>query len=155
MAGIDAAIFGGVRSRLLERIHSAGPEYAWRAGGTPIQYCLGRTGRLFNQIGPIAATTAQTAIALAAAALPNAGDHAVVVDAYDEHEEFTAWLGASGFEAQRPLYRMRRPGSQCGCTWRARAVDRVRDSRAGVRVSRESYGAAHAAFRLKAEATLS
>ena len=73
--------------------------------------CLGRTGRLFDQIGPIVATTAQTAIALAEAALPNAGDHAVVVDAYDEHEEFTAWLGASGFEAQRPLYRMRRPGS--------------------------------------------
>ena len=111
VARIDAAIFGGVRSGLLERIHNAGPEYAWRAGGAPIQYCLGRTGRLFNQIGPIAATTAQTAIALARAALPSAGGHAVVVDAYDEHEEFTAWLGASGFEAQRPLYRMRRPGS--------------------------------------------
>ena len=108
---IDRAIFGGVRSRLLERIHSAGPEYAWRAGGAPIQYCLGRTGRLFNQIGPIAATTAQTAIALVEAALPNARGHAVVVDAYDEHEEFTAWLSASGFEAQRPLYRMRRGGS--------------------------------------------
>ena len=111
VASIDAAIFGGVRSRLLERIHRAGPEYAWRAGGTPIQYCLGRTGRLFNQIGPIAATTAQTAIALVEAALPNARGHAVVVDAYDEHEEFTAWLSASGFEAQRPLYRMRRGGS--------------------------------------------
>jgi GNAT superfamily N-acetyltransferase len=111
VARIDAAIFGGVRSRLLAHIHTAGPEYAWRAGGEPIQYCLGRTGRLFNQIGPIAAATAQTAIALAGAALANAGGHAVVVDAYDEHEEFTAWLAGSGFEAQRPLYRMRRPGS--------------------------------------------
>ena len=44
VAGIDAAIFGGIRSRLLERIHSAGPEYAWRAGGTPIQV-LSRTDR--------------------------------------------------------------------------------------------------------------
>ena len=44
VARIDAAIFGGVRSRLLERIHSAGPEYAWRAGGAPIQY-LSRTDR--------------------------------------------------------------------------------------------------------------
>jgi GNAT superfamily N-acetyltransferase len=111
VASLDAAIFGGVRSRLLERIHTAGPEFAWRAAGAPIQYCLGRSGRLFNQIGPIAASSPGTAIALASAALPNSCGQAVVVDAYDAHEEFTAWLGSSGFEAQRPLYRMRRPGS--------------------------------------------
>jgi len=110
VAGIDEAIFGGVRSPLLHRIHSAGPEYAWRAAGIPIQYCLGRSGRLFDQIGPIVARTAGTAIALATAALPNARGKAVVVDTYDDHEEFTAWLRASGFEAQRPLYRMRRSG---------------------------------------------
>ena len=50
------------------------------------------------------------AIALASAALPAAKGRPVVVDAYDEHGDFTAWLRASGFEAQRPLYRMRRPG---------------------------------------------
>ncbi len=44
VAGIDAAIFGGIRSRLLEHIHTAGPEYAWRAGRTPIQV-LSRTKR--------------------------------------------------------------------------------------------------------------
>ena len=110
VASIDAALFGGVRSRLLEDIHAAGPEYAWRAGAAPMQYCLGRTGRLFDQVGPVAATTAQTAIALASAALPGAKGRPVVVDAYDQHEDFTAWLRASGFEAQRPLYRMRRPG---------------------------------------------
>jgi hypothetical protein len=106
----DAALFGGVRSDLLERIREAGPEYAWRTGAAPTQYCLGRTGRLFDQIGPIAATSGKTAIALASAALPAAQGRAVVVDAYDEHEDFTAWLRASGFEGQRPLYRMRRPG---------------------------------------------
>jgi GNAT superfamily N-acetyltransferase len=110
VACIDAAIFGGVRTRLLERIHEAGPEYAWRGATTPTQYCLGRTGRLFDQIGPIVATSAQAAIALASAALPAAKGRPVVVDAYDEHGDFTAWLRASGFEAQRPLYRMRRPG---------------------------------------------
>jgi GNAT superfamily N-acetyltransferase len=110
VARSDAAIFGGVRSRLLERIHDSGPEYAWRAGAAPTEYCLGRTGRLFDQVGPIVATKAQTAIALASAALPAAKGSPVVVDAYDEHEEFTAWLRASGFEAQRPLYRMRRAG---------------------------------------------
>jgi GNAT superfamily N-acetyltransferase len=110
VARSDAGIFGGIRARLLERIHDAGPEYAWRAGAAPMQYCLGRTGRLFDQIGPVVATTAPAAIALASAALPAAKGRPVVVDAYDEHEDFTAWLRASGFEAQRPLYRMRRPG---------------------------------------------
>ena len=73
VAGIDAAIFGGIRSRLLERIHGAGPEYAWRAGGTPIQV-LSRTHRPPVRSGwpGAAANTAQTAMALAAAALPNA-----------------------------------------------------------------------------------
>ena len=108
VARSDEEIFGGVRSRLLERIHAAGPQYAWRAGAAPMQYCLGRTGRLFDQIGPIVATAAPSAIALASAALPAAKGRPVVVDAYDEHEDFTAWLRASGFEAQRPLYRMRR-----------------------------------------------
>jgi hypothetical protein len=75
-----------------------------------MQYCLGRTGRLFDQIGPVVATTTPVAIALASAALPAAKGNPVVVDAYDTHTDFTAWLRASGFEAQRPLYRMRRPG---------------------------------------------
>ena len=110
VARIDAALFGGVRSRLLERIHDAGPDYAWRAGAAPMQYCLGRTGRLFDQVGPVVATTIPAAIALVSAALPAAKGRPVVVDAYDGHEDFTAWLRASGFEAQRPLYRMRRPG---------------------------------------------
>lgn len=111
VARIDAAIFGGIRSRLLERIHTAGPEYAWRAGGTPIQYCLGRTGRLFNQIGPVAAANPDTATALVTAALHHACEQAVVVDAYDDQNEFVAWLQSAGFEAQRPLYRMRRPAA--------------------------------------------
>jgi GNAT superfamily N-acetyltransferase len=110
LARIDTALFGGLRSRLLERIHDAGPGYAWRAGTAPMQYCLGRTGRLFDQIGPIVARSPPDAIALASAALPATGGRPVVVDAYDAHEDFTAWLRTSGFEAQRPLYRMRRPG---------------------------------------------
>jgi GNAT superfamily N-acetyltransferase len=111
VARIDTAIFGGVRSRLLERIQSAGSEYAWRAGDAPIQYCLGRTGRLFDQVGPVAAANPQTAIALVTAALHHADGKPVVVDSYDDQRAFVAWLQSAGFEAQRPLYRMRRPGS--------------------------------------------
>ena len=75
------------------------------------RYCLGRTGRLFNQIGPVAAANPDTAIALVTAALHHACEQAVVVDAYDDQNEFVAWLQSAGFEAQRPLYRMRRPGA--------------------------------------------
>jgi GNAT superfamily N-acetyltransferase len=110
LARLDAVIFGGLRSRLLERIYAAGPGYAWRTGTAPMEYCLGRTGRLFDQVGPVVASSPQNAIALASAALPAAGGRPVVVDAYDEHETFTRWLRASGFETQRPLYRMRRAG---------------------------------------------
>ena len=105
---IDAAIFGGVRTELLQRIHAAAPEYARVVHGGALQYCLGRSGRLFDQIGPIVATTTATAMALAAAALPHTRGKAVVVDAYDGNVEFTQWLQSAGFEAQRPLYRMRR-----------------------------------------------
>jgi GNAT superfamily N-acetyltransferase len=122
VARIDEGIFGGVRARLLERIHGAGPEYAWRAAGAPVQYCLGRTGRLFDQIGPVVAVAAPAAIGLASAALPAAKGRPVVVDAYDQHEDFTAWLRASGFAAQRPLYRMQRPGRAPAAPPNARAL---------------------------------
>ena len=112
IAAIDAAIFGGSRPRLLERIHAEAPEYAWRASdAAQTQYCLGRYGRLFDQVGPIVAATPDTAIALAAAALAEARGKAVVVDAYDAHHGFAAWLQSAGFEPQRPLYRMRREGN--------------------------------------------
>jgi GNAT superfamily N-acetyltransferase len=105
---IDAALFGGVRAELLERILTAAPDYARAVHGDSLQYCMGRSGRLFDQIGPVVATDTAAAIALAAAALPHAHGRAVVVDAYDSHAEFTEWLQSAGFEAQRPLYRMRR-----------------------------------------------
>jgi GNAT superfamily N-acetyltransferase len=114
VAATDAAIFGGSRPRLLERIHAEAPEYAWRVSDAAhAEYCLGRYGRLFDQIGPIVAATPHTATELASAALAEASGKAVVVDAYNAYGDFTAWLQSAGFEPQRPLYRMRRetPGT--------------------------------------------
>ena len=80
------------------------------AGGSP-RYCLGRGGRLFDHLGPIVADRTGSAIALATAAIRRAVASALVVDAYEAHERLYAWLTAGGFEPQRPLYRMRRPGA--------------------------------------------
>jgi len=33
-----------------------------------------------------------------------------VIDAHDAQQEFGSWLRNAGFEPQRPLYRMCRPG---------------------------------------------
>lgn len=97
------------RQRLLQWMHANAPEYAFALGDGP-QYCLGRHGRLFDQLGPVVADTADAAAALAGAALSNTRG-AVIVDAYDSHEPFTAWLRSAGFEPQRPLYRMCRGAS--------------------------------------------
>jgi GNAT superfamily N-acetyltransferase len=77
------------------------------AGG----YCLGRGGRLFDHIGPIVADATESATALAAAAIAGSGGRALVIDAHDGQDAFTAWLRNAQFEPQRPLYRMCRSGS--------------------------------------------
>ena len=73
-------------------------------------YCLGRGGRLFDHIGPIVADTAESAAALAAAAIGESGGCPLVIDSHDTNEAFVAWLRHAGFEPQRPLYRMCRQG---------------------------------------------
>ena len=73
-------------------------------------YCLGRGGRLFDHIGPIVAGATESATALAGAAIAGNGGRALVIDAHDGQDAFTAWLRNAQFEPQRPLYRMCRPG---------------------------------------------
>ncbi len=109
----DDRISGAHRHGAIRWAFADSPHYAWIADppGESPRYCLGRGGRLFDQVGPIVADRTESAIALATAAISQSGDRALVVDAYEAHDAFTAWLIAGGFEPQRPLYRMRRPGS--------------------------------------------
>jgi GNAT superfamily N-acetyltransferase len=109
VAVADTRVFGGSRRPVLTWALDTAPDYAWIRDGDPPEYCFGRHGRLFEQIGPIVAGDARTAQALAAAALGAAVDQAVTVDAVDRHAELGSWLAARGFAAQRPLFRMRRP----------------------------------------------
>jgi GNAT superfamily N-acetyltransferase len=106
----DALVFGGNRRKVIEWMVDGAPTYAWVAddnAGRP-QYCVGRAGRLFDQIGPVVARDPEVAKALVEAALRHA-TQPVVIDAFDAREAFAAWLCSAGFRAQRPLYRMCRP----------------------------------------------
>ena len=105
----DDRIFGAHRRLLLEWTLEGAGRYAQviDTDAGP-QYCFGRPGRLFDQIGPVVAADDDSARALVSASLPAADGKAVVIDAFDRHTGFTEWLKSRGFVASRPLFRMRR-----------------------------------------------
>ncbi len=106
----DAAVFGGDRGGVLQWALEQAPQYARVLDGDigPPQYCFGRPGRLFEQVGPVVAADDDSARALVTSALLSAAGRAVVVDAFQGRDAFTGWLRAYGFEGERPLFRMRR-----------------------------------------------
>ena len=123
----DRETFGGTRGAVLDWAFRDAPQYAYVAWSKnsdsgPIQYCLGRQGRLFDQIGPVVAGDDDVAHALICTALGAAGDRRVAVDAFDARRAFAAALRAEGFVVERPLVRMCRP-AECG----ARATAGGRD----------------------------
>src|SRR5262245_35605743 len=78
---VDSTIFGGKRRAVLDWAFRAAPQYAFVAPSDngSIHYCLGRQGRLFDQIGPVVASHEEVAYALVNAALAAAGDRPVAV----------------------------------------------------------------------------
>jgi GNAT superfamily N-acetyltransferase len=111
VAADDARVFGGQRRAVLEWALDMAPEYALvteneAAGGW--QYCFGRHGRIFDQVGPVVAAREDAARALARGALSSARGRALVMDVFDTRGSFAAWLQACGFQPQRPLFRMQR-----------------------------------------------
>jgi len=114
----DRATFDGSRETVLGWMLDRSPQYARvaRSDDGSIHYCLGREGRLFDQIGPVIAGDDDIARALVSGALEAAEDRHVIVDAFDSRKPFAAALRADGFAVQRPLVRMRRPAaSGAGC----------------------------------------
>lgn len=104
---LDAQAFGCDRAPLLERLRVRARDFACVAerGGRLRGFLLGRDGRLATQLGPIVAEDEATAAALAAHACARLPD-CVIVDALDRHGEFADWLGAQGFNRERPYTRM-------------------------------------------------
>jgi GNAT superfamily N-acetyltransferase len=110
IAAHDRKVFGSNRETLLRWSLANARQYAWIARGDgPRRYCFGRSGRLFDQIGPVVSDDVEIARTLASAALSGAGDRTVAMDVFDSRRAFTDWLASVGFEPQRPLFRMRRP----------------------------------------------
>jgi GNAT superfamily N-acetyltransferase len=115
----DSETFGGTRGAVLNWAFCRAAQYAHvvRSRDGLTHYCLGRPGRLFDQIGPVVAGHDDIAQALLSAAHAAAGDRAIVVDAFDSRTTFTAGLRSRGFRVQRPLVRMcRPPRSHAGAT---------------------------------------
>jgi GNAT superfamily N-acetyltransferase len=111
-ASLDRHVFGGDRRAVLEWMQELGPRFGFIAGDPEVAgYALGRNGRLFDQIGPVAAGDDETAKALVRASALAAEGRATIVDAFEDRTAFCAWLHETGFEPQRPLYRMCRPAS--------------------------------------------
>jgi GNAT superfamily N-acetyltransferase len=109
----DIEIFGGNRLAVLDWALAGAPDYAWilKTVSGPPQYCFGRQGRLFDQIGPVVAFDVNGACRLFSGAMRAAGERALVADVFEEQKSFAGWLRDCGFRAERPLYRMRRPGA--------------------------------------------
>jgi len=104
----DREIFGGTRAPVLQWAFHSAPRYAHVARGPDgsIQYCFGRRGRLFDQIGPVVAGDAAVAQALVQAASVAANGRPVAVDAFDSRTAFTAGLSEHGFVVERSFFRM-------------------------------------------------
>ena len=116
----DRETFGGTRGAVLDWAFHGAAQYAYAVRSDnpdrgPIHYCLGRQGRLFDQIGPVVAGEDDIAHTLVSTALAAAGDRPVAVDAFDSRSAFAAALRADGFVVQRPLVRMRRPTGSGAC----------------------------------------
>ena len=110
IAAFDARVFGAERRAMLEWLWAGAPEYAWVAhdGERLAGYVLGRSGHLFEHLGPIIADDAGTAARLLTTCLPSRADRAFVIDAPLGQVEWRRFLAATGFVEQRPFFRMSR-----------------------------------------------
>lgn len=113
IADHDATAFGADRTALLASLMERQPRRAFvaRAGDAVTGFALAREGRQATQIGPLVASDADTAIALAAHALAGL-DGQAVIDCPSRHAPLIEWLEASGFAYQRPYIRMLRGRSE-------------------------------------------
>ena len=107
VARFDANAFGCQRGELLTRLYARSADIACLAesGGNLTGYLLGRNGRNADQIGPLVAHDAPTAIALLDHAIARRHG-ALLIDVLDRHAAMAAALTRRGFTIQRPYTRM-------------------------------------------------
>ena len=104
----DERFFGLNRSIVLNNLYQRNPEYSFVIyDNEKIKgYCMGRAGSNFEHIGPIAADSDETSQLLLLHALSKTSNKPVIVDVFDQQQEFLVFLSQLGFRKQRPLTRM-------------------------------------------------
>jgi GNAT superfamily N-acetyltransferase len=104
VAAIDAAVFGADRKFLLTNFFRRAPQAAFMTESAD-GFVFARPGRLATQIGPVVATSEESAVALLDAAL-DAVTGPVFLDLCDRWSKLVDHVERQGFSVQRPLLRM-------------------------------------------------
>ncbi|MCJ7550103.1 MAG: hypothetical protein MUQ30_10515, partial [Anaerolineae bacterium] len=108
LIAFDGPIFGAERGAVLGSLVRNGPRYAFacRQDDALRGYCLGRSGAVYEQIGPVVADSAEIAQALLCRALGTCGDQPVIIDVFSTKKAWVVFLQSLGFAVQRPYTRM-------------------------------------------------
>ena len=111
----DRAVFGADRTRLLIALFQVAPAYAWIAGkpGDVKGYCFGRSGFLYEQLGPVVAQDQEIAANLVSVCLKSQAGKNFVLDVPRFHPAWLSWLEGHGFSPARSFVRMRRGENSC------------------------------------------
>jgi Acetyltransferase (GNAT) domain/Acetyltransferase (GNAT) family len=105
----DRETFGADREPVLRSLFARSPECAWVAIASDIQgYCFGRSGFLYQQLGPIVARDESVARELVSKCLTHKSDQRWGVDAPQHSASWLGWLKSIGFTEERSFVRMRR-----------------------------------------------
>lgn len=121
---LDRQVFGGDRAALLGSFYRREPGFAWLAadGAAVRGYCFGRTGHLYNHLGPIVADSPAVARELVSHCIARHPAKMFAFDVPSDAPEWVSWLNSAGFTIERPFLRMCRgkapacgvPGMQFG-----------------------------------------
>jgi GNAT superfamily N-acetyltransferase len=105
----DREIFGADREPVLRSLFARSPECAWVAVASDIQgYCFGRSGFLYQQLGPIIARDQSLARALLSECLTHKSGERFGIDAPQHCAAWLDWLKSIGFTEERSFIRMYR-----------------------------------------------
>jgi GNAT superfamily N-acetyltransferase len=105
---LDYSVFGAERTYLLGSLYNENPDKAFclRHDGRITAFLLGRKGRNYYQIGPVAAEGAVEARSLIESVLRILNGEPIVVDVLDDKPELIQWLKGTGFIHLRQFSRM-------------------------------------------------
>lgn len=108
LIAFDAPIFGAARGGILGPLVRNAPRYAFACLQDDVLrgFCIGRSGAVCEQIGPVVADSYEIAEALLLCALGACDQRPVIVDAASAQSTWVAFLRGLGFKVLRPFTRM-------------------------------------------------